>query len=67
MALPTKEELESLETVRNGLPNARVSGNSAVVADGMHFIANGLPLFAISPSGGTPPVTYNASMFMIMF
>lgn len=64
MALPTQEEQVSLEFIVNGTPYANVTGNSTIIADGIHFIVNGAPYYATSSVSG---VAYNATQFFMLF
>lgn len=66
MALPTYNEQVQFEFLIGGLPAINVTASNTINANGFDFLIGGLPVLATSP-GGTPPVTYNATQFFMLF
>ena len=66
MALPTQAEQLTLEYTVATAPYVNVTGNSTILADGIHFVISGSPYYATGPAGA-PPVTYNAFQFFMLF
>lgn len=67
MALPTGNDLLTLNYSSDGKPFAYVV-LSNLQSGSLDYSFKGKPFFGVNVTGGSPPpVTYNATQFMVMF
>ena len=66
MAPPTYEEKQALDFTVGGITVLEIAPSSTAAANGIDFLVGGIAVIATSP-GGTPPVTYNATQFFMLF
>jgi hypothetical protein len=66
MALPTKDELQTLDYSRLGLPFVFVEAKALSTA-GLDVVRLGLPFVGAAATAGEEPPAFNAAQFFVMF